>query len=451
MFRSGGDERDAEHDTEHNPDSGTEARNHTPAFRVSVAIRVGLSSRTQAQPGFGHEGTEPHHLIDGGAVACYNIAMLIGIDASRAVTARRTGTETYSLHLIRALLALGEKHRFRLYFNRPPPVGLFPDGAELRVIPFPRLWTHLRLSWEMAVRPPDLLFVPAHVLPLVHPRRSVVTVHDLGYHYYPQAHTLFQNLYLRWSTRYNARAAARILADSEATRQDLIRYYNTPPDKIVVVYPGRDESLAPVSDPAILAAVRARYGLPGPYLLYVGTLHPRKNLGFLIAAFASNLYSPSSDLRSLFADLSLVLAGQKGWMYDDIFAQVRRLGLEQRVLFPGYVPDADLPALLSGALAFVFPSLHEGFGFPVLEAMACGTPVICSAASSLPEVAGDAALLVNPREVEDLTEALAQIVADEGLRRDLVARGFRQVQKFSWRHSAGQTLAVLEEAGRGLD
>jgi glycosyltransferase involved in cell wall biosynthesis len=377
--------------------------------------------------------------------------MLIGIDASRATAARRTGTETYSLHLIRELLTMPTEHRWRLYFSQAPAPGLLPGLAEQRVIPFPRLWTHVRLSWEMFNQPPDVLFVPSHVLPLVHPRRSVVTVHDLGYHYYPQAHTLFQNLYLRWSTRFNARNATRVLADSEATRRDLVHYYGVPEDKIAVVYPGRDEALAPVTGAEVLAEVRARYDIPGPYLLYVGTLHPRKGLGFLVNAFASNVYSPASNLQSLFSNLHLVLAGQKGWLYDDLFAQVKRLNLAERVLFPGYVPDADLPALLSGALAFVFPSLYEGFGFPVLEAMACGTPVVCSDGSSLPEVAGDAALRVDPRDAEDLADALARIVTDEGLRDDLVERGFQQAARFSWRRCAEEVLSVLEAVGRGLD
>ena len=215
--------------------------------------------------------------------------MLIGIDASRTTAVRRTGTENYSLHLIRELLALGKGHNFRLYFNQAPPSDLFFDNAEQRIIPFPRLWTHLRLSWEMLTHAPDLLFVPSHVLPLAHPQRSIVTVHDLGYLYYPEAHTLSQNLYLRWSTRHNARGSAHILADSKATRQDLIRHYQVPREKITVVYPGRDDSLAPVSDPATLAAVRARFGLTSPYLLYVGTLHPRKNLVRLVQAFAALL------------------------------------------------------------------------------------------------------------------------------------------------------------------
>jgi glycosyltransferase involved in cell wall biosynthesis len=379
--------------------------------------------------------------------------MLIGIDASRATAARRTGTENYSLHLIRELLNLGQQHRFRLYFNQAPSPGLLPGNAEQRVIPCPRLWTHVRLSWEMWARPPDLLFVPSHVLPLVHPRRSVVTVHDLGYHYYPEAHTLSQNLYLRWSTRYNARTAARVLADSEATCRDLVRHYGVPPEKIVVVYPGRDETLAPVTDVALLAAMRARYGLSGPYLLYVGTLHPRKNLVRLVQAFASFSQSPIPNLQ-------LVLAGQKGWLYDEIVTQVRRSGLADRVVLTGYVPDADLPALLSGALAFVYPSLYEGFGLPVLEAMACATPVVCSNVSSLPEVVGDAALLVDPLDMEAWVVALRQITADEGLRRELVERGLCQVRRFSWRRCAEETLQVLEallqggsggDVGRGFD
>jgi glycosyltransferase involved in cell wall biosynthesis len=376
--------------------------------------------------------------------------MLIGVDASRTAAVRRTGTENYSVYLIRELLALEGAHRFRLYFKQAPPEDLLLGAAEWRVMPFPRLWTHLRLSWEMLADPPDLLFVPSHVLPLLHPRRSVVTVHDLGFLYHPEAHTLSQNLYLRWSTRHNARAATRILADSEATRRDLVHHYSIPDSKIAVVYPGRDETLAPVTDPAQLSAVRARYGLTGPYLLYVGTLHPRKNLVRLVQAFGSLLRSSTDGPRTPMAGLQLVLAGQRGWLYDDILAQVRKLGLSDHVVLTGYIPDADLPALLSGALAFVFPSLYEGFGLPLLEAMACGTPVLCSDASSLPEVAGDAALLVDPRDTEALADALARLVVDEGLRRELVERGFRQMQRFSWRRCAEEALSVLEEVGRGL-
>jgi glycosyltransferase involved in cell wall biosynthesis len=367
--------------------------------------------------------------------------MLIGIDASRAATRQRTGTGNYSLQLIRHLLALESGHRYRLYFNRPPTIELFPMRADLeqRVMPFPRLWTHVRLSWEMARQPPDVLFVPAHVLPLVHPRSSVVTVHDLGYRHYPAAHPLLDRLYLDLSTRYNARAARRVIAVSQATQDDLVQYYGIEPGKITVVYSGWDERMQPVEDEATIEGIKARYGIRGEYVLYVGTLQPRKNLGRLLEAVALLRVQAQRGEAP-----GLVIAGRKGWLYDQIFQQVERLGLESEVVFPGYVPQEDLPALLSGARLFVFPSLYEGFGLPMLEAMACGTPVVCSNVSSLPEVAGDAALLVDPLDVKGMAEAMNRLLQDEGLRAELVERGYRQVRQFSWERCARETLAVLE-------
>ncbi|HAL62153.1 MAG TPA: glycosyltransferase family 1 protein, partial [Chloroflexi bacterium] len=251
--------------------------------------------------------------------------MLVGIDASRATSPQRTGTENYSLYLIRHLLALNAQ-RYRLYFNAAPPPRLFPqsDNWEARVMPFPRLWTHLRLSWEMACRPPDLLFVPAHVIPLIHPR-SVVTVHDLGYIYYPQAHRPFDRLYLDLSTRFNASVASQIIADSEATKNDLVREYGVPEERITVVYPGCN--LEPVIDETGWERVRERYHLPDRYILHLGTLHPRKNILRLLEAFQS--------LAGDFPDLHLVLAGKKGWLYEEILHKAEGLG--GRVHFPGYI------------------------------------------------------------------------------------------------------------------
>ncbi len=390
--------------------------------------------------------------------------MLIGIDASRAVTAQRTGTETYSLRLIRALLNLGSGHRFRLYVNAPPPprrddfsrrpdsaprrddfsrrLNARPEDVEIRYIPFPRLWTHLRLSAEMASRPPDVLFVPAHVIPLLHPRASVVTVHDLGYLYYPESHRAWDRRYLDWSTRWSARQAAAVLVDSAATGRDLARAYGIPPARIHVVHLGWDEHLHRVDDPVLVAETRARYRLGERYLLYVGTLQPRKNLERVVEAFARLAAQPA------LSDIQLVLAGKKGWLYDALFAQVSRLGLDHRVLFPGYVPDEHLPALLSGATAFVYPSLYEGFGIPVLEAGACGVPVITSNTSSLPEVAGDAAILVDPHNVDEIAEAMYRIITDDALRAELARRGRENVKRFSWEKCARETLAVLEQVAR---
>ena len=361
---------------------------------------------------------------------------IIGIDASRALSTAPTGTEGYSYHLIHALLPyLDAQYRTRLYFRAAPDPVTFP-GGELRVIPFPRLWTHLRLSWEMARHAPDLLLVPAHVLPPVRPKRTIVTIHDLGYHYFPEAHPRRQRLYLDWSTRWNARVADHILADSCATRDALVQEYGIAASKITVAYPGYDSDLAPVRDAGILAAVQARYAIPGPYILFMGRLQPRKNLARLIEAFAR--LAPGRP------DLSLVLAGPAGWLADPIHARVRELGLETRVLFPGYVAEADKAALISGAQVFIYPSLYEGFGFPVLEAQACGVPLLASKTSSLPEVVGDGGLLVDPLNETAIAEGLARLLDDVMLRRTLVALGSANLRRFSWDITARTVLTVID-------
>ncbi|HIQ01906.1 MAG TPA: glycosyltransferase family 1 protein, partial [Anaerolineales bacterium] len=252
------------------------------------------------------------------------------------------------------------------------------------------------------------------------------------------AHPPLQRLYLDLSTRWNGRAAAHLLADSEATKQDLVARYSTPPEKVTVAYPGYDETLAPVRDPTAVAAVKARYDITGDYFLHLGTLQPRKNLSRLLAAF--------SNLKS---ETQLVLAGRGGWLYNDLFAQARRMGLEDRVLFPGYIPEADKAPLLSGALAFVFPSLYEGFGLPVLEAQACGCPVICADTSSLPEVAGEGALLVDPADTEGLARGMARLAQDAALRAELVERGFANLRRFSWERCARAVLEVIERLMEG--
>lgn len=366
--------------------------------------------------------------------------MLIGIDASRATYGGRTGTEAYSLHLIRALIATECGHRFRLYMPQAPPPELVNevdgDRIEVQVIPFPQLWTHLRLAWEVSRHSPDVLFVPAHVIPLVCPVPTVVTVHDLGYVYYPEAHRPFDRWYLDWTTGRHARLATSIVADSQATRSDLIHHYQADPDRITVVYPGRDESLARVDASDRIAAAKDRYGIQGDYLLYLGTLQPRKNLVRLVEAFAR--------LGSSALDVCLVLAGKKGWLYHSLFARVESLGLGERVVFPGYIADEDKAALLSGAMALVYPSLYEGFGLPLLEAMACDTPVLTSNASSLPEVVGDAALLVDPLDTETITAGISRLINDIELRRSLIKKGRAQIRKFSWANAACQISEVLE-------
>ncbi|MBC7234266.1 MAG: glycosyltransferase family 4 protein [Chloroflexi bacterium] len=374
------------------------------------------------------------------------MSLLIGVDASRAVVAQRTGTENYTLYLVRALLHIGQGHRWRLYFREPPPRGLFPcnERIEWRVIPFPRLWTHLRLALEIALRPPDVLFVPAHVLPWIPPRRGVVTVHDLGYLHYPSAHPFLSRFYLDLSTRFNAWVARRVLVDSLATKRDLVERYGVAANKIVLAYPAGRPGMASTADPETLGRVRARYSTGARYFLYIGSLHPRKNLLCLLRAFASLL-----ERDMLEEDIKLVLAGKPGWLYDEIAAAARQPHLRGRVVLAGYVPEDDLPALLSGALAFLLPSLYEGFGLPVLEAMACDVPVICSNVGSLPEVAGDAALLLDPRDQGAWAQAMARVAREPSLRRELIRRGRERLMRFSWESCARTVLATLEEVGRG--
>ncbi len=372
--------------------------------------------------------------------------MIIGLDASRATSGQRTGTEAYAYRLIRALipLATARGHTLRLYFNDPPAPDLFPaaPGVEATIIPWRRLWTHARLGHELRTRPPDVFFTPAHVIPIGIRCPAVATVHDLGYEHFPEAHPRRQLAYLRWSTRHNGRVARRVLADSQATAGDLTALYGVAADKIAVVYPGADPDLRRVDDPAAVAAALARYAIRPPYLLTLGTLQPRKNLVRLVEAFvASGL--PQDGFN-------LVLAGRAGWLAEPLLAAIRGLppAVRPSVVLPGYVDEDDKAALLSGATALAFPSLYEGFGFPVLEAQACGTPVVCAGSSSLPAVAGAGALLVDPQDTAALAAALRRVATDAGLRRALVERGHANLGRFSWAEAAQKVLAVLESAGR---
>jgi glycosyltransferase involved in cell wall biosynthesis len=375
----------------------------------------------------------------------------IGVDASRALVAQRTGTEYYSASLIEALARLPEAERypFALYTNSSSEVEAreklgfpLPPSWRVRAIPFPRLWTHARLSLEMAVEPPDVLFVPSHVVPLWHPRRTIVTIHDLGYIHYPQAHTASSRLYLHLSTRFSARAARRVIAISEATKRDLITYYKVLPRKIRVVYHGRDPIFAPVEDNKRIAEVAARYGINQTYCIHVGTLQPRKNLMVLVEAW--------DQLRTkVERPPQLLLAGRRGWLYDSLLDAVEARNLGNLIKFADYVEREDLPALYSGAMALTFPSLYEGFGLPALEAMSCGTPVLASDASSLPEVVGDAGLLLDPHDPSTWAGVVQRLMRGKALQRDLSRKGLERAANFTWEQCARQTLTLLT-GGSGL-
>ncbi len=370
--------------------------------------------------------------------------MLIGIDASRALRAQRTGTERYSLDLINALLDLDSEHQFQLYVPARPKHDLFRPNAELVVLPGQRLWTHTKLGPYARRHPPDVLFVPAHVLPIAGPAKTVVTVHDLGYEHFPQAHPWRQRRYLRWSSKRHAGVATQVIADSQATKDDLIQWYGADPNRIHVVYLAADPDIRREQEPARVQYVRSSYGIPddAEYILHIGTIHPRKNLGRLVEAF--ELIQQRLPHRNLL----LVLAGGMGHEGDSLRRTVKERSLEQAVRFIGYARVHDIPALYTGAACYALPSLNEGFGFPALEAQACGTPLLCAHSSSLPEVAGEGALYFDPFDVKAMADAILQVMVEPELRMGLIAKGRVNLRRFSWQKTARLTLDVLEMAGR---
>lgn len=369
--------------------------------------------------------------------------MTIYLDVSSAVH-RRAGLGRYAENLCRSLGAL-IPDSLGLFYNREEGVELLPglEGLRCRTVALGyKPWRMLVWAGQVggigfdALLPQARLFhATEHLLLPLRGIPTVLTVHDLIFHHLPECHKPLNRWYLNLTMPLYCRRATHIIAVSEATRRDLMALYGIEPSKIDVVYEAADPTFC-VPPPAAVAAASARYGLPDRYLLFVGTVEPRKNLRRLLQAFG--------DLHAQRLVDALVIVGRRGWLYADFFADLERLPARQAVLFPGYVPDGDLPAIYAGARALVLPSLYEGFGLPVLEAMACGTPVVCSRSSSLPEVAGEAALLIDPTDVQALEAGLASVLQDEAVRQEMRTRGLVQAGRFTWQRAARETLAVYQ-------
>jgi glycosyltransferase involved in cell wall biosynthesis len=303
-------------------------------------------------------------------------------------------------------------------------------------------WSTSR-SLDRALADADVFHCSDVLLHKPHSTRTVVTVHDLSTLLFPQFHLCSTVELHEKKIRFVRQQADVVIAVSENTRRDVIEHLGVPPDRVHVVYEAADAQFHPIEDTGTVATVVHRYGLtPNNYVLTVGTLEPRKNQTRLVEAF--HLLRQGRAVTNL----KLVLAGRKGWLYDDLFRRVEELGLTKDVVFTGVVPDKDLPALMNGALMFVYPSLYEGFGLPVLEAMACGVPVITSNLSSLPEIAGNATLLVDPYDVEGLAETMRHLIENEAARATLCSKGLSQAARFSWEEAAKQTIRIYKgEAG----
>lgn len=379
----------------------------------------------------------------------------VGLNAhllSLTPTYRGAGINGYIYQLLRRLPETGAAAapplRYRAFLYDPAfeaPAGLSVQRSRWDTrVPWRRIaWEQTRLA--SLAQGLDLLHGLAFAVPLAAGCPTVITVHDLSFLRFPEAFRRFNRVYLTWVTRFSTRRAGRVIAVSESTRRDVIALCRVPAERVVAVPNGVDEQYCP-AEPAAVAEFRRRQGLPERFMLYLGTLEPRKNLETLVAAYARwRSYAGSGAPK-------LIIAGGKGWFFETIFARVAELGLTGDVLFPGYVPAAELPWWYRAAELFVYPSRFEGFGLPVLEAMACGTPVITTTASSLPEVAGDAALLVAPDDTDALTAALERLMGDPALRAGLREAGLRQAARFSWSRTAAETAQVYRDvlaAGSG--
>ncbi|MDP9368698.1 MAG: glycosyltransferase family 4 protein [Chloroflexota bacterium] len=374
--------------------------------------------------------------------------MRIGVHAHLLSTRpgyRRTGVSRYIERLLAALPeALAADEALVVYAGSAAAAHpWFAPAWERRGPAVPTERPARRALWEQTVLPVlarrdrlDVLHGPVNIAPLLVPCPTVVTVHDLAYLRLPDRLPAGRRRYFSALTRASARRAARVLAVSESTKRDVVELLEVPEDRVAVTPLAADAGFRPVTGEA-LDAFLGEQRIVRPFVLSVGTLEPRKNLPALLRAFGRIAPEVPHDL---------VLAGPEGWMTDEIHETRRRLGLGDRVRFTGYVETAMLPAWYSAADLFVYPSLYEGFGLPPLEAMACGTPVVTSDVSSLPEVVGDAALTVPPTEETALAEAMRRVLEDRVLAADLQARGLERAREFSWRRTAALTVAAYREA-----
>jgi glycosyltransferase involved in cell wall biosynthesis len=374
--------------------------------------------------------------------------MRIGINAqllSGQAGYRRAGIHQYIFQLLQQLVLPEENEPAIVFTGRNAPV-LTNTHLQVEKTNWPTERRLVRIAWEQMMWPMaaaahqlDLLHSLAFVTPVLNQRPTVVTVYDLSFMRVPERFPLWQRLYLTTQARRSCRQARRVVTISQSGRQDVHRYFDIPLDQIDVVYPGVDERFNQ-QPAALLAEFRQENNLPQRFILHVGTLQPRKNLPFLLDVFAQLRQDPA------FADLSLVLAGGKGWFYEEIFNRVQALGLTDWVRFPGYVPDEILPQWYGAAACLVFPSAYEGFGMPILEAMACGTPVIAANTSSIPEAVGEAGLLYEVNDAAALLHHLRDLLQQPALAYQLHQSGLIQARRFSWTESGRAMGQVYAQA-----
>ncbi|MCX7881397.1 MAG: glycosyltransferase family 4 protein [Patescibacteria group bacterium] len=359
--------------------------------------------------------------------------MVIGIDGNEGNTSQKVGVSVYTTNLLYYFNKWANQNtQFKVYLKEKPSFNLPKENRyfKYKIVPGKFLWSQVFLPLNLyQERSIDVFFSPAHYLPRFCPVPQIVTIHDLSYLYYPE-NFLKKDLYqLKNWTKYSILKAKKIIAVSNSTKNDILKNYHLPEKKIIVIYNGYEKIKGKKSTLKIRKNNK-------PYLLYVGTIQPRKNISFLLSAFAK--------IKTKYPQLELILAGKKGWLYEEIFKKVIDLGLEKEVFFTDYITDYQLIFLYQNALCLIMPSLYEGFGIPILEAMSLGCPVISSFVSSLPEIGGDACLYFDPKDENDLLDKLKILMENKTLRKELIEKGKKRVRLFSWEKSAQETLTVIK-------
>lgn len=368
--------------------------------------------------------------------------MNIGIDASRTNKKAMTGTEWYSYHVIEHILKNDKDNHFTLYFRDKENQSFYESkNTKIRNIPWlgRHFWTQGGLSLEMLLHKPDLLFVPAHVLPFFAPA-SVTTCHDVGFKRYPELYTLRERLYHGYSMWKSLKEAAAIITISEFSKKEIIDLYGADESKVYVVYNGYDSNIYNESkDDAGIERTKEQYNIEGEYIYAIGRKETKKNICGLIDIF--------SELKTNeeHKDLKLVIVGSAGFGYEQIKNKMNTSKWKEHIIETGWISSQDAVHLLKGSRALVFPSYYEGFGLPLIEAMACGIPVVSSNRASLPEIAGDAALLCDPDQHAIFAEHIHKVLSDMSVRSVLIQRGHERARDFSWDTCGQQTLDIIHK------
>ncbi len=376
--------------------------------------------------------------------------MIIGIDGNEANVTKRVGISEYAYWLLYYFAKFAESNKslevkFVIYLKQPPLKTLPKENVnwQYKIVGPGKFWTQfgLPLNLFLSKSKPDVFFSPTHYAPRFSPIPTVVSIMDLAYLRFPELFNKADMYQLRNWTKYSVEKAKVVLTISNSSRNDIIKTYKVPEGKVKTIYPGIKQSVSLQPHVYAMNELKAKYNLSNNYVLFVGTLQPRKNISRLIEAFAQALESKKLD--EAYRDLQLVVVGKKGWLYEDILNAPRKFGVENKVAFLEGINDDELHMLYKHTLCYVLPSLYEGFGLPVVEAMKQGTPVITSNVSSMPEAGGDAAVYIDPEDVSDISDKLVKVVNDKNLRKELSEKGKKQATKFNWEKTAKETLKVL--------